>query len=133
MAIPVAAAIPLIKEVITGITSYLATKEQAKTERQRIAAELEAKLTAINMRYNSIDKGLQYNHEEVMQYYNLIEELIKAPYIKENPDLLKAALNSLVGFNNGQVKKIETIFFGTGDSHDKALGGNDGVDGWLTN
>lgn len=92
--IPAAVAIPLIKEVISAGTQYLACREQEKTKRAAIAAHLEASLTVIEKQYGSLSAVLAENHDMAMEAYHTLSELIRDPSIKENTELFKFVLNN---------------------------------------
>lgn len=90
--IPVEAGLPIIKELISSVTSYLTTREQEKTKRQEIAAKLEGYLMTINKEFDQYAVILEHHHEDAMKAFSTVETLINNPQISENPDLLKCAL-----------------------------------------
>lgn len=84
-----AAAIPIIKEVISSGMQYLACREQEKTKRAEIAAKLEASLTVIEKKYGGLSKLIDENHDMAMEAYKTISELIHDKNIQEDTELFK--------------------------------------------
>ena len=93
--LPPVVAADLLKEFISAGASYLECKEREITRRERIAAELEAKLTLINKNYDLNSKILASRHEEVMRAYQTAEKLLQTPQILEDAAKLKAVLEFL--------------------------------------
>ena len=91
-AVPAVALLPVIKEFITTTGSYLECREQEKTKREQIAAELEAKLTIINKQYDLCKEVMANNHEYAMKAYDAVERLMKEPSVVSNPTLLQMVL-----------------------------------------
>lgn len=88
----VVAALPLIKEFITAGASYLAAREHEKTERERIAAQLEACLTTINKNHEIFLQALENNHAEIMEAYKLANDLLKDSECRKNLALVAQVL-----------------------------------------
>jgi hypothetical protein len=84
----------------------LACKEREITKREQIAAELEAKLTAINKEYDLKSKALEYHHEEIMRLYQIAEDMLKRPEVIANSELTK---NLLILVANGHSKAGDNL------------------------
>lgn len=90
-----AGGISIIKELITAGASYMACREHERTERERISAQLEACLTAINTNYSLFSQALAQNHEYAMKAYDTAEKLLANPVVAMNATLLEKILTFL--------------------------------------
>ena len=109
-ALPPAMATAVISEFIKCGTEYLACKEREQTKRAKIAAELEAKLTAINKHYDICSRILADNHEYTMKVYDIAENLLNKPQIMENPAMLKEVLNLVSNAHSQTGNNLTTMF-----------------------
>lgn len=82
----------LLKEFISAGFSYLACREHEKTEREKIAAQLEAYITAMNSNYSMYSKILDANQANAMRVYDMAENLLKDSSVYTNPILLQGIL-----------------------------------------
>ncbi len=96
----------VISDFIKCGTDYLACKEREITKREQIAAELEAKLTAINKEYDLKSQALAYHHEEIMRLYQIAENLLNKPEVIANAELTK---NLLIFIANGHSKAGDNL------------------------
>ena len=67
-------AIDVTKHAIQCLTEYMECKEHEKTERKRIVAELKATIHRIDAQKEVCLQLLNYEHEEKMHLYSLLEE-----------------------------------------------------------
>ena len=95
MSVPVAAALPVLKELITAATQYQMCKEHEHTERLKIEAQLEACLATINSNHESFMRAMDSNQATVMKAYDAAENLLANPAIATNPTLLQSILTFL--------------------------------------
>lgn len=86
------AGLALLKEFISAGASYLACREHERTEREKIAAQLEAYITAINSNYSMYSKILDANQTNAMRVYDMAENLLKDSSVYTNPILLQGIL-----------------------------------------
>lgn len=86
------AGLALLKEFISAGASYLACREHERTEREKIAAQLEAYITAINSNYSMYSKILDANQANAMRVYDMAENLLKDSSVYTNPILLQGIL-----------------------------------------
>lgn len=93
--LPPVLAADVFKDLINAGTLYLECREREITKRERIAAELEAKLALINANYNLYSQFLAENHALAMRAYQVAEEMLKEPAVLENSDRLKLVLTFL--------------------------------------
>ena len=92
MGVPVAVGVELLKEMITSASNLAVCREQERTKRAQIEAELEAKLTVINKNYDLYSAVLSNHHEIAMKSYDICEKLLQNPVAMENPTLLQLIL-----------------------------------------
>ena len=109
MALPPMAATALLKDVINAATNYAMCKEHERTERTRIAATLEAKLTLINTQYNEFSASLVENHVQFMQAYEIFGSLLKNPTFYENANAVKEVLTFLQNVHESSGKRISEM------------------------
>lgn len=100
----------ILKDVINAGASYLECKEIEQTKRERIAAELEAKLTLINKHYDLCEKELANHHELAMKAYEKAEKMLNNPKVMEDVNLLKAVLTFLGNAHADNVNSISRMF-----------------------
>lgn len=95
MAVPAVIVVQALKESINAATQYAMCREHEKTERERIAARLEAQLTIINKSYDAYALELSKHHEEAMSLYKQLTDLIKQSDVIGNLELTKTILQTL--------------------------------------
>ena len=99
MSVPVAVAATIIKELITAGSNLMVCKEQEKTKRAQIEAELEAKLTAINKDFALYSMIFANNHAETMKVYNTFETVVNQPETRQNPALVQQLMTALANLH----------------------------------
>lgn len=107
MAAPViVAGLALLKEFVSAGASYLACREHEKTERERIAAQLEGYLTAINAQYSTYSRILDANNADAMRFYSMAENLLQDPSVCTNPVLLQGILTFVQNLHSKNSDKM---------------------------
>ena len=104
--------VPVISDFIKAGAEYLACREREQTKRERIAAELEAKLTMINKNYDLCSKILADNHEYTMKAYSIAENLLNKPQVMENPALLSQILTFVSETHSKAGDNLTAMFSG---------------------
>ena len=94
-AIPAEVGLSIVKDLITAVANYQMCKEQERTKRLQIEAQLEACLTAINKNHAQYDKIFAANHEYAMKAYAAAENLLSNPAVTTNANILQQVLNFL--------------------------------------
>lgn len=89
-------AVGVAKDIIAAGADYLKCREHEQTERRRIAALLEAKLTEINKKSDLYSYSVKTTHEETMAVYQTFQNLLKSPYIAENPSLVEKIMDNMM-------------------------------------
>ena len=95
MALPPVIVIQALKEAINAATQYAMCREHERTERERIAAQLEAKLAIINKNFDAYSLALRTHHDEVMFLYRQLTDMLKQPQTLGNLALTKEILQTL--------------------------------------
>lgn len=95
MAVPAVIAVQALKEAINAATQYAMCREHERTERERIAARLEAQLEIINKNFDAYSLALRNHHEEAMSLYRQLTDILKQPQVIGNLDLTKNILQTL--------------------------------------
>ena len=99
MSVPVAVAANIIKELIIAGSNLIACKEQEKTKRVQIEAELEAKLTAINKDFALYSMIFTNKHTETMKIYDMFETVINQPETRKNVALVQQIMTTLANLH----------------------------------
>lgn len=100
----------VLSEFIKCGTDYLACREREQTKRERIAAELEAKLALINANYDLCSKILADNHEYAMKSYDIAENLLNNPKVMEDAALLNNILTFIANTHSKVSDNLTTMF-----------------------
>lgn len=95
MAVPAVIVVQALKEAINAATQYAMCREHEKTERERIAARLEAQLAIINKNFDAYSLELSAHHNEAMFLYRQLTDMLKQPQVLTNLDLTKNILQTL--------------------------------------
>ena len=108
--IPATVALPVIKEMINAASQYLACKEHERTERERISAQLEAKLTIINKQFDTYSQVLAEHHDYAMKSYKVAEDLINDPFVRSNIELMKCAMTFFANVHSKNSDNLTSMF-----------------------
>ena len=113
MSVPAIVGINIVKEMITSASNLAVCREQERTKRAQIEAELEAKLTVINKNYDLYSAVLSNHHEIAMKSYDICEKLLQNSAMLQNPTLLQLILEFIqkthannVGMANNDISSI---------------------------
>lgn len=95
MAVPAVIVVQALKEAINAATQYAMCREHERTERERIAARLEAQLAIVNKNFDAYSLALRSHHDEAMFLYRQLTDLLQQPQVLGNLDLPKTILQTL--------------------------------------
>ena len=95
MSLPAAAAVSVLKDLITAATKYQMCKEHEHTARIKIEAQLEGCLATLNTQYELFSRDMDDNRAYINRAYDAAEKLLADPKISTNPNLLQLVLTFL--------------------------------------
>ena len=88
-------ALSVLRDLITAATQYNICKEQERTKRLKIEADLEACLELINKNHEIFLRVMDDNQSLAMRTYDAAEKLLENPEVYTDPTKLQAVLTFL--------------------------------------